>query len=169
MCIRSVQVIRALKNATPQPYQGFSKTRRPQFINNNIQAGPQLHLGPSGKARQLGLRRSVGKPHYSNHQTRPTPNLSAAKTRHSKMLDFKREQKYIHWDHQYCAWVWKHILQMYQSRLKYFQYSGKIWQRFSLMVNQREVEVVFSPLQSINNQPNERNRKYTFPDSSSDL
>ena len=74
---------------TKDHLQGFLRPDHSLFINNNIRAGPHLHLGPSGKARQLGLRRSVGKAHYSNHRTRPTPNLSAAKTPPIQMLDFK--------------------------------------------------------------------------------
>ena len=42
-------------------------------------------MEPSAKGRRLDLSRSVGKPHYSNHQTRPTPNLGEAKTAHSNV------------------------------------------------------------------------------------
>ena len=42
-------------------------------------------MEPSAKGRQLDLSRSVGKPHYSNHRARPTPNLGEAKTAHSNV------------------------------------------------------------------------------------
>ena len=42
-------------------------------------------MEPSAKGRQLDLSRSVGKPHYSNHRARPTPNLGEAKTTHSNV------------------------------------------------------------------------------------
>ena len=129
--------------------------------------GPYLHVEPSAKGRQLDLSRSVGKPHYSNHQARPTPNLSAAKTRNSNVRfqtrknrarDFTTEAQF------------KMFFLLVKSSTKArifskcsFTISGKLWQHFSLMVNQSGVEVVYSPLQFINDQRVER--KCTLPDS----
>ena len=147
-------------------------------------------MEPSAKGRQLDLSRSVGKPHYSNHRARPTPNLGEAKTAHSNVqpcvhvrmsistiasissIQWDTVLEYM-WSKTLLSWKGKILLptssKVGLKRMKYFQIplfliSGKIWQGFSLMVNQREVEVVYSPLQFINNQRDERNGKYILED-----